>query len=413
MPLLTGAIATPMMGRLGAGPHRRGTVLGTLLVVASGSLLTALPLSFIWLIIGRGVQGVGLGLPALMMGVARDHVSPLRAPSTISLISVASTISVGIGYPIAGLVTEMAGVRAAYSVGVVVSLAALLVALKSVPKPPPGRSSSLDVYGALLLAVGIFPVLLVASETSLWSRHLAIAVSLVIVAALILSFWWSLERRTASPLVDVKLLRLKAVTAANSAMFIGGVGMYLLLTLITRYSQTLQAAGYGFGLTTFIAGLVLVSFSIAGFVAGKIVPRVRERLEAHLLLIGGSLVVLIAFALFALGRSDFAVLLLAMATLGFGVGSFSASMPAVILIATPKSETSSAMSFNLVVRSVGFSLGSALGGLILAAGTRTGHVFPSDESYTAASLMGGAVMVLAALASLVLARERVVDTENE
>jgi predicted MFS family arabinose efflux permease len=327
----------------------------------------------------------------------------------MSLISVASTISVGIGYPVAGLVTEIAGVRAAYFIGVVVSLAAFLVALKAVPKPPPLRSSVLDVRGALLLAFGIFPVILVASETSLWSRHLAISVSLVIIAALILSFWWSLERRTASPLVDVRLLRRRAVTAANSAMFIGGVGMYLLLTLITRYSQTLQVAGYGFGLTTFTAGLVLVPLSVAGFLAGRIVPRVRKRLDAHLLLTGSSLVVLSAFAFFALGRSGFVILLLAMAILGFGVGSFSAAMPAVILIAMPKSETSSAMSFNLVVRSVGFSLGSALGGLILAAGTSAGGVFPSDKSYTVASLVGGAAMVLVAIVSFVLARQGGVD----
>ncbi|MDA8270299.1 MAG: hypothetical protein M0Z39_02675 [Actinomycetota bacterium] len=83
MPLLTGAIATPMLGSLGAGLHRRGIVVGTLFVIASGSLLTALPFSSTWLGIGRGVQGIGLGLPALMMGVARDHVSPLRALSTI------------------------------------------------------------------------------------------------------------------------------------------------------------------------------------------------------------------------------------------------------------------------------------------------------------------------------------------
>jgi predicted MFS family arabinose efflux permease len=42
-------------------------------------------------------------------------------------------------------------------------------------------------------------------------------------------------------------------------------------------------------------------------------------------------------------------------------------MPAVILTVTPIGETSSAMAFNQVVRSVGFSLGSAVGGLVLAA----------------------------------------------
>ena len=43
----------------------------------------------------------------------------------------------------------------------------------------------------------------------------------------------------------------------------------LLLTLITRYAQTPPGAGYGYGLSTFQAGLVLVPFWLLGFVAGR------------------------------------------------------------------------------------------------------------------------------------------------
>jgi hypothetical protein len=42
----------------------------------------------------------------------------------------------------------------------------------------------------------------------------------------------------------------------------------------------------------------------------------------------------------------------------FGVGGFSAAMPAVILQVTPQHETASAMGVNQVIRSTGFSLGS-------------------------------------------------------
>lgn len=68
--LLSGAITTPVLGRLGAGPHRRTAILVTLVVVLASSVLTILPLPFAWLIVGRAAQGVGLGLTALMMGVA-------------------------------------------------------------------------------------------------------------------------------------------------------------------------------------------------------------------------------------------------------------------------------------------------------------------------------------------------------
>ena len=49
---------------------------------------------------------------------------------------------------------------------------------------------------------------------------------------------------------------------------------------------------------------------------------------------------LAAFALFALARSTLAEVLLAMAILGYGVVSFSAAMPSVILAVTPAGETS-------------------------------------------------------------------------
>ncbi|MFT4042499.1 MAG: MFS transporter [Gordonia sp. (in: high G+C Gram-positive bacteria)] len=396
--LLAGAIATPILGRLGAGPHRRATILLTLAVVVAGSVLTLLPLPFDWLLVGRAAQGVGLGLTALMMGVARDHLPPEKSASTIALVSVASTIGIGVGYPIAGLLTEIGGLRAAYGLGVAVTTIALLAAVRSIPRSPQGRSAHVDIPGAALLAVGLFIVLFLASETSLWTVHLALAVTLGAVAIVVLGIWTIVERRIDSPLVDVRLLRHPAVAGANIAMLTGGIGMYLLLTLITRYAQTPRNTGYGFGLTTFVAGLVLVPFSVLGFVAGKLTPRARERVEAPLVLAGSAIIVLVAFVVFAAARSNIVELLIAMAILGFGVGSFSSAMPGVILAVTPANETTSAMSVNQVVRSVGFSLGSAVGGLILA--TRTTGTFPNDSAYTTAAWIGSVIMAATTVACL-------------
>jgi predicted MFS family arabinose efflux permease len=409
--LLSGALATPVLGRLGAGPHRRATILATLAVVVAGSALTVLPLPFAWLLVGRAAQGVGLGLTALVMGVARDHLPEKRSAATIALVSVVSIIGIGFGYPLAGLLTEFGGVRAAYGLGLFVTAIAFLAAWRTIPIAPQGRSAHVNIAGALLLAGGLFLVLFLASETSLWNHHLAVAVVLAIVAVLLLCVWVLAELRSRTPLVDVRAVRHPAVAGANVAMFVGGIGMYLLLTLITRYAQTPHSAGYGFGLTTFVAGLVLVPFSVLGFVAGRLTPRIRARISAPLLLAGSAVIVLGAFALFAAARSNLAELFVAMGVLGFGVGSFSAAMPGVILAVTPHSETSSAMSFNYVVRSVGYSLGSATGGLVLAAGTDTGHLFPNDSAYTTAALVGIAAMAITTMTSLVLARQRPPEAE--
>ncbi|WP_405766898.1 MFS transporter [Streptomyces sp. NBC_00080] len=408
--LLSGAVATPVLGRLGAGPHRRATILATLAIVVVGGALTVLPLPFAWLLVGRAAQGVGLGLTALMMGVARDHLPEERSAATIALISVVSIIGAGVGYPLAALLAEFGGLRAAYGLGLLVTAIAFVTAWRSMPAAPEGRSAHVNVAGALVLAGGLFLVLFLAGERSLWSRHLAVAVTLAVAAVLLLFVWTVSELRTKTPLVDVRAVRHPAVAGANIAMLVGGSGMYLLLTLITRYAQTPHSAGYGFGLTTFVAGLVLIPFSVLGFVAGKLTPRVRERIDGPLLLAGSAAIVGGGFVLFATARSNLAELLAAMGVLGFGVGSFSAAMPGVILAVTPKSETSSAMSLNYVVRSVGYSLGSAIGGLVLAAGTATGRLFPNDDAYTTAALVGVAAMAITTMACLALARRRSPET---
>ena len=77
---------------------------------------------------------------------------------------------------------------------------------------------------------------------------------------------------------------------------------------------------------------------------------------------------------------------------------------------SPGTETSSAMSFNYVVRSVGYALGSAIGGLILAAGTGPGHLFPDHSAYTTAALVGIGAMAITTLTRLALARRRSSET---
>ena len=100
-----------------------------------------------------------------------------------------------------------------------------------------------------------------------------------------------------------------------------------------------------------------------------------------------------------MGRSTVVGPILAMLVLGLGVGVVSAGMPSMILEATPTRETAGAMSVNQVVRSVGFSLGSALGGLVLSSRTLPDG-FPQQTGYTIASVLGGLLALGAAVVVL-------------
>lgn len=393
--LLAGAMATPVLGRLGSGARRRPVVLGTLGVIVAGSVLTVLPLPLGPLLVGRAAQGCGLALGPLMMASAREHLDKARAASTIAMISVASTAGVGFGYPLAGYLTDAGGIRLAYAAALGLSAVAFLVAFRFFPASRQPVAPAPDAAASLLLTAGVLVLLLVLGEASLWQDRLAVAVGGVVVALLLLVAWTLRERALVNPLVDLRLLRHRAVAGANAAMLVAGVGMYLLLSCITRYVQTPRVAGYGFGLSTFTAGLFLVPFSVVGFVAGRLSPRVRRYLSAPALVTAATAVVIGAFALFAVARGSIAGPLVSMALLGLGVGAFSAAMPAVILEVTPAQETASAMGVNQVVRSIGFSLGSTLSALLLAAHTPAGAVFPADEGFTVTAWIGAAVTAIA------------------
>lgn len=192
----------------------------------------------------------------------------------------------------------------------------------------------------------------------------------------------------------------RSVLRANTAMLISGIGMYLLFSLLTRYVQTPSRAGYGFGLSGVLAGAALIPFSVLGFVAGRLTPRLVDRVTPRWAFVLYAAAVAAAVGLFAALPNSLAATLVAMAVLGFGVGGISAIMPRLVLDGVPQSETSSVLSINQIVRSVGFSMGSALSGLLLATATPAGSLFPAEWGYPAAALCALPLVILSGVALL-------------
>ncbi|MDA3628487.1 MFS transporter [Saccharopolyspora sp. WRP15-2] len=391
--LFTGAIAGPVLGRLGTGPHRRTTILVTLALVTIGGALTALPLPFAALVVGRGLQGLGVAVGALLMSVARAHLPAERSASTITALSVASTVGIGVGYPVISLLDQLAGLRAAYALGFALSAAALVIAWRVLPPENPGARPQIDVIGAVLLGLGTLGVLLVIAEPALWANPWAGA-GILAAAVAILAVWAVVELRSAAPLVDLRLLGQGPVVRANAAMLIAGVGMYLLFSLLTRYVQTPADAHYGFALPGVAAGAALIPFSLSGFVAGKVL---RGRIAQRGAYVLSAAAVVIAAVVFAVASGSLVVVLIAMAVLGFGVGGVAAVMPGLVLAGVPQAETASVLSINQIVRSIGFSIGSALAGFLLAAATPGGALLPAQDGYTAAALWSVPPLVASAL----------------
>ena len=117
-----------------------------------------------------------------------------------------------------------------------------------------------------------------------------------------------------------------------------------------------------------------------------------------------SCLVLIASAvLFLLARGTYAGIVAAMTLNGFGVGSVYAVNPPQITGGVPAAETGSAISFYQLIRTVAYSIASALSATILILGTPAGHAVPANAAYGAAALVSTAVLAAALVVSSIFA----------
>ncbi|EME60430.1 MFS transporter [Amycolatopsis decaplanina] len=394
--LFSGAIAGPVLGRLGSGPYRRATILVTLALVMTGGLLTVLPLPYAALLIGRGLQGLGVAAGALLMSVARAHLPPDRSTSTIAALSVASTVGIGVGYPVVSLLDQLAGLRAAYGFGFLLSAVALVIAWRALPVEAPGALPRIDVPGALLLALGTLGVLLIIAEPSIWATAW-LAGGLLAGSAAVLAVWAFIELRTTVPLVNLRLLGQGPIFRANLAILVAGAGLYLLFSLFTRYVQTPAGAHYGFALPGVAAGAALIPFSLLGFVAGKAIPRLVTRITERWTYAFSVVIAVAGALLFAVGNRSLVLVLVAIALLGFAVGGVFAVMPKLVLVGVPQGETASVLSINQIARSIGMAVGSALAGLLLAAATPDGALLPTRTGYLTTALWALPPLVVSAL----------------
>lgn len=392
--LLVGAIASPLVGRLGSGPHRRTTMIVCLALVTLGSVISAAASTIGLLVAGRAFQGLGLALVPLTMAAARDHLPPMRAGSAIALLSVTAAAGAGLGYPTTGLIAQVGDAAAAFWFGAIASGAALILAVVFVPRTPsPGADRApLDVAGAIVVGAGLLALLVALEKGTDWGWTAGPTLGLLAVAVALLVLWVRVELRAAHPLVELRLVRRRSVMAANVTGLALGVSMYLGMSLMTQVVQLPS----GMDETVFVAGLALLPLSITSMLSSRLAPLVSARIGTRGTLPLGCLMIALAFAFFAATGDAFWEACVTTGLIGLGIGFTFAAMPGLIVSSVPRSETSSAMSFYQVTRYVGFSIGSGLAVTLLRAFDGDAPV-PTAEAYSNAFWVGAALSVATAV----------------
>ncbi|MCW2604045.1 MAG: transporter [Pseudonocardiales bacterium] len=399
---LVGALSAPIIGRLADGPRRLHVLLGALGALIIGCAVAAIPGPFAMLITGRALQGVGLALLPLVMSVARDHLDPERARTTLATLSVTAVVGVGIGYPFTGLIADQWGLHACFWVAGALGVGAFALSLLVIPTSKHRESHHFDLAGATLMAIGLSALLLCISEGESWGWGSPRMLGLAALAVAVLAIWIVQQLHGHHPLVDLRLMRVRPVLTANVVGLIAGVGMYIMMSMVIRFVQTPESTGYGLGESAVVAGLVLVPMSIASFSASKVTTHLARWLRPARILPIGALMFAFALGLFATRREHLWEIFVVMAFVGLGVGCSFAVMPRLIVPAVPPEQTGSALALNQVLRTIGMSIGSALSAAILAAHTIAPDPFPTNAGYTIGAVVAIGLCMAMGVVSIAL-----------
>lgn len=391
--LLVGTVSSPVLGRLGDGSRRRATLLTGLAVVTAGGVVAAVAGNLGVLLVGRALQGIGLGLAPLAMAIARVSMPQEKVTPTVALLSVSSSAGLGAGYPVSGLIAQAWGLSGAYWFGAAVSAVALVCVAAVIPRTAPEReqepSGHLDWTGAVLLAVTLVAVLTAVTEGTAWGWGSSAVIVLLVVGLVTAVVWVVQQLRRRTPLVELRLLRHPAVLSGDTCALALGAAMYMVLSAVTEFVQTPSSSGFGFSASPVVAGCVLIPLSVLMFLSSRALPRLTAALGMRGVLAAGCLVGAVGCGVFALWHGSLWQAFIMSGLLGIGLGTTFAAIPGAIAQAVPVKETGSAIGFYQVVRFTGYSTGSAVTAAVLAA--RAGE--------DAVPTLGGYVTVLWAAAS--------------
>lgn len=405
--LLVSAICTPISGKLGDmfGKRRVALVLLSLLVL--GSVVAALSPTVVPLIIGRGLQGLGMGVIPLGISILRDVLRSDRLGSAIALVSATLGVGGALGLPISAFVTEHYDWHMLFWFAAVLGAIVLALVAWIVPESTIRTGGRVDVVGVIGLALGLTGILLAVSRGNEWGWTSSLTLALLIGGIVVLLIWGWLELRIHAPLVDLRVSARGAVLMTNLASIAMGFALFSAQIAFPQLLEMPTRTG-GIGLTLLQASFILMPSGLAMLAMSPVAGRLERRWGPKPLLVIGSTIIAAGYLISVLLDLQAWHILTINLLIGIGIGLGYAAMPALIMRAVPESETGAANGLNTLMRALGTASASAVIAAVLAGSTTTigGETVPSADGFQTAFLFGLIAAVVCTVLAVLIPKPR-------
>ncbi|GGV29057.1 MFS transporter [Actinomadura cremea] len=365
--LITGAVLTPIAGGLGDRYGGKRVLVRLMAVVSAGGLLAGIAPGLPVLLLGQVLQGAMVGALPLSFILVRKHLSTGESQVAIGLVVALFTGGGMVGTSIAGPIAEGLSWHWMFGLPTIAIIATTLVVTRLMPDDPPSRSDGgIDWPGVVLLSGTLLALMLgLVTVTSADLPPLAIGGIAAAVAALATG-WVVVERRAASPMVDLRMLAKPAMWHSCVLTFVITTSFGMVVSLLPQLFAV-SGDGYGFGAGTTEIGLFLLPGAIAGAVSDSVGGIAARRFGPRAVVIVGAVVTAATMLALASLHTEAWQLVLAKVLTAFAAGVGTTALLAGTATAVETREIGIATSLLVVTRVIGVALGAQVGGAILAA----------------------------------------------
>jgi EmrB/QacA subfamily drug resistance transporter len=341
--------------------RRRLFLLGAALF-GVGSIAAASAPSEEFLIAARVVQGTG-GALLMPLGYANATAafSEDRRGWTIGIVSMGATVFLALGPLVGGVLTDTVGWRWIFLINVPAIAAIVLVSMRFLPEARAPVREPLDVAGLMLLVGGLSALVLTLLNLHDWGLGSPATIALACASIALLGGFVLAEHRTAHPLVDLRLLRIRAVAGSLCGLFAIQFAIVGLTVYLTLYLQL--ALGY----SPSVAGLLTLPTVLLAPVLSSTIGSLTDKVGVRPLLAGSLALAAIGLGLIWLlaGRREVGLLLPAFLAFGLARPTATIAGTSGTVGSVPREQRGLSSALATESRQIGAVLGVALLGLAL------------------------------------------------
>ena len=300
--LIVGAAVSPLFGKLGDIYGKKKIFLTVLLFYIAGVGLAGFSSNIYMLITSRAIQGIGFAIIPLGIAIVTDIFPKERVATAQGIISGTFAIGAAAGLIIGAYVVQDLSWQWAFHTAFILSIIMFFVVAVMLRKDVPGEKSKVDFTGAAILMSGIVLVLVYLTEapTLGWLSYENIA---FLVPGIILTVsFFVFENKRTSPLIQLKLLKIRNVLVANLVGILASLSMFLLFFAVIYYAQ--YPKPYGLGLDIITTGLTLAPATLVMLIVGPVIGRLVTKIGPKPILILGASISIIGLLLFTFLQSN-------------------------------------------------------------------------------------------------------------